>query len=147
MAEYVFNRGIETIGGVRFRPEHSGFELSHALGMKALGEWHDICAAVSMVYESEPVKRASVKKLMDESMPYATALLAFAKLSKGQGRLTAEDIQELEKLSKQMYDYWSKTKKGFFSRFIICSSTLSISSRSTGCLVGSRKKATKLFIH
>lgn len=114
MCEYVLNIGIETIGGVRFRPEFSGFEMSHREGMKALSEWYAISATVSMVYEDEPPKRASVKKLMDESIPYATALLAVAELLKSQRRLTIDDINKLETLSEQMSDYWFKTGKNIF---------------------------------
>lgn len=56
MGEYALHGAIETIGGVRFRPEHSGFEMWHSCRMKALSKWTEMCAAVSMVYEKEPVE-------------------------------------------------------------------------------------------
>jgi hypothetical protein len=109
VGEYALNRGIETIGGVKFRPEHSGYELTHICEMKALSEWPAICAAVSMVYEYEHLHRACVQNLMDGSMLYAATLLTVAELLKSQRRLTTEDIHELEQLLQLIDDYWRMT--------------------------------------
>jgi hypothetical protein len=89
-------------------------------------------------YDDVLLQRVRVQNLMDESMLYATTLLAVAELLKSQRQLTIKDIHELEQLLQLMDDdYWRMTGKVFFSRCIcICSSKLSISSRGTECMVG-----------
>jgi hypothetical protein len=139
--------GLEESNVIQFRPEHSGFELSHACGMKALRKWTGICAALSMVYEKELLKRARVQNLTDEAMP----IRLHSSLLRNCWRASVDKPMMISvnwsSCSRRCKITGAQPEIVFLSRCIIYSSTLSISSRGTGCLVGSRKKTTSKAVH
>ena len=55
-AEFVFNRAVEAFGGVRYRAEHGGYELSNADGIKVLEAWDKIVGVVSQVCDCDGEK-------------------------------------------------------------------------------------------
>lgn len=93
-AEFVYNRAIEIIASVRYRPEHTGFELSNADGIKVLKSINEICAVVAECYADEPAKRAKVKLVLERLKAVAVPLLPLCLALKSQKKITL-DKQEL----------------------------------------------------
>ena len=95
-AEYVFVRAIEIYGGVRYRPEHSGFELSNDDGISVLENWDKVCDAVNRVYERNTSMGNKVGSFIDKTRKIATPLLTISKLLKSQKKFTPERIRQLK---------------------------------------------------
>lgn len=95
-AEYVFNKGIEIYGRVRYRAEHSGYELSNSDGIKALAVWDDICGAVCRTYGDQPTAKQLVESVMEESKRVAGPLLEVSIALKSQERIDPEKQDEIK---------------------------------------------------
>ena len=72
-AEYRYNKSFEEEAKVRFRAEHSGFELSNSDGITVLQHWNNICESTTGVHdvdsedETEANMAKAIKEIMDES--------------------------------------------------------------------------------
>lgn len=116
IGEFIFNKGIEMIGQVAFRPEHSGFELSHADGMKVLEKWSDIADCVAKCYDNSDEAEEfspSIKSLMERSKEIAQHLLVVSKILKSQSKQSSLQIIKLRdaiyRLSKAWRNHFPNT--------------------------------------
>lgn len=93
-AEFVYNRAIEILAGVRFRPERTGFELSNADGIKVLKVMDEIGDVVSRCYGNEPAKRELVKQVVARIKAVASPLYQLCLLLKSQ-KIIPPETQEV----------------------------------------------------
>ena len=97
-AEYRYNKSFEEKAKVRFRPEHSGFELSNSDGIIALQHWNKICKATTAVYdvdsdnEDEARMAEAIQNIMDESKKVSRPLFWLSKFLKRQDKKTAKIV-------------------------------------------------------
>jgi hypothetical protein len=112
-AEFVFNRAVEAFGGVRYRAEHGGYELSNADGIKVLEVWDKIVGAVSLVYDCNGEKGRRVLELMEKSKKIAGPLLTISRIIKSQQKITGERLAELKRCLRLFSIAW---RQGFPAR-------------------------------
>lgn len=115
-AEFVYNRAIEIVAGVRYRPEHTGFELSNADGIKVLKYMDEICDVVSECYAEEPAKRDLVELIVKRLKAVATPLLPLCLLLKSQQIIPPEKQEEIRKQQCAVFAAWREhfPNKGVF---------------------------------
>jgi hypothetical protein len=86
-AEFAYNAAQEIIGGVRFRAEHSGYELSNSHGIMVLEKCVEIATIIEMTYPDEPERRKEVIEAMRIFRSFSKSLLPLSKLMKSQGKI------------------------------------------------------------
>ena len=86
-AGFTFNNATTTIGGVSFRPEHSGLELAHRDNIKVLSAFDRIFQCVCTVYPDDNSKRQKVVELMEQAKAIAAPLRTLCILLKSQERI------------------------------------------------------------
>lgn len=119
-AEYRYNQSFENEAKVRFRAEHSGFELSNDDGITALRHWNKICEATTGVYdansndEDEAKMAKDIKVIMDESKEISRPLFWLSKFLKRQDKKTEDVVhQEFDPVMIAVSKAWRKTHKTF----------------------------------
>lgn len=105
-AEFVYNRAIEIIASVRYRPEHTGFELSNADGIKVLKNIDAICDVAAECYADEPAKRTLVKLVLEHLKAVAHPLLPLCLALKSQKKITAEKWELIYQHQCSVFAAW-----------------------------------------
>lgn len=105
-AEFVYNRAIEIVGCVRYRPEHTGFELSNADGIKVLNQINEICDVVGECYANEPAKRTEVRLVLARLKAVAAPLLPLCVALKSQQKIPLEKQQLILQHQCSVFAAW-----------------------------------------
>jgi hypothetical protein len=111
-AEFTYNKAQEVMGGVRFRAEHSGFELSNHDGIKVLEKTDVIAAIVEKTYPDDTERRKEVKDAMRIFKRFGKCLLPLSKLMKSQERIDGEGQKKFQTFVVEYTKAWRQEFPG-----------------------------------